>query len=165
MRALLQVEPGNRQAQVSFPPTLTISQSCPYDKELEALVSKKLEKDGMVGMAVAGGAALAVGGRDLLKTRLSKPQIFKFFTSSSFEDWNNFLTWCYRSSRIGVSLCWEAGNEKVRRRRQRGKICKNSRCHWLGNIKKSSRDLKWYKLTGGWLKPFHLMRIGCESLI
>jgi len=39
------VEPGNRQAQ-----------------ELEALVSKKLEKDGMVGMAVAGGAALAVGG-------------------------------------------------------------------------------------------------------
>jgi len=45
VRALLQVEPGNRQAQ-----------------ELEALVSKKLEKDGMVGMAVAGGAALAVGG-------------------------------------------------------------------------------------------------------
>lgn len=36
-----------------------------YDKELEALVSKKLEKDGMVGMAVAGGAALAVGGQDL----------------------------------------------------------------------------------------------------
>ena len=35
-----------------------------YDKELEALVSKKLEKDGMVGMAVAGGAALAVGGQD-----------------------------------------------------------------------------------------------------
>ena len=59
------MEPGNRQAQVSFPPTLTISQSCPYDKELEALVSKKLEKDGMVGMAVAGGAALAVGGQDL----------------------------------------------------------------------------------------------------
>ena len=59
------MEPGNRQAQVSFPPILTISQSCPYDKELEALVSKKLEKDGMVGMAVAGGAALAVGGQDL----------------------------------------------------------------------------------------------------
>ena len=36
-----------------------------YDKELEALVSKKLEKDGMVGMAVAGGAALAVGGQTL----------------------------------------------------------------------------------------------------
>merc|ERR1712211_32225 len=45
VRALLQVEPGNRQAQ-----------------ELEALVSKRLEKDGMVGMAVAGGAALALGG-------------------------------------------------------------------------------------------------------
>lgn len=41
------------------------SSSRPYDKELEALVSKKLEKDGMVGMAVAGGAALAVGGQDL----------------------------------------------------------------------------------------------------
>ena len=27
------------------------------------MVSKKLEKDGMVGMAVAGGAALAVGGQ------------------------------------------------------------------------------------------------------
>jgi len=45
VRALLQVEPGNRQAQ-----------------ELESLVSKRLEKDGMVGMAVAGGAALAFGG-------------------------------------------------------------------------------------------------------
>merc|ERR1712080_746508 len=44
-RALLQVEPGNRQAM-----------------ELEAAVSKKLEKDGMVGMAVAGGTALAFGG-------------------------------------------------------------------------------------------------------
>ena len=32
-------------------------------KELEALVSKRLEKDGMVGMAVAGGAALALGGQ------------------------------------------------------------------------------------------------------
>ena len=29
------------------------------------MVSKKLEKDGMVGMAVAGGAALAVGGSHL----------------------------------------------------------------------------------------------------
>ena len=37
---------------------------CSHDKELEALVSKKLEKDGMVGMAVAGGAALAVGGKN-----------------------------------------------------------------------------------------------------
>ena len=50
-----------------------------YDKELEALVSKKLEKDGMVGMAVAGGAALAVGGRDL-----SKPdyQSYRFLSFS-----------------------------------------------------------------------------------
>jgi len=45
VRALLQVEPGNRQAQ-----------------DLEALIKKRLEKDGMVGMAVAGGAALAFGG-------------------------------------------------------------------------------------------------------
>merc|ERR1711971_1121710 len=45
VRALLQVEPGNRQAQ-----------------ELEAIVSRRLEKDGMVGMAVAGGAAVALGG-------------------------------------------------------------------------------------------------------
>jgi len=54
------VEPGNRQAQVSLLFFLiALSPTC---KELEALVSKKLEKDGMVGMAVAGGAALAVGG-------------------------------------------------------------------------------------------------------
>jgi len=45
VRALLQVEPGNRQAQ-----------------ELESIVTKRLEHDGMVGMAVAGGAALAFGG-------------------------------------------------------------------------------------------------------
>jgi len=45
IRALLQVEPGNRQAQ-----------------ELEVIASKRLEKDGMVGMAVAGGAAVAFGG-------------------------------------------------------------------------------------------------------
>ena len=38
---------------------IALSPTC---KELESLVSKKLEKDGMVGMAVAGGAALAVGG-------------------------------------------------------------------------------------------------------
>jgi len=65
VRALLQVEPGNRQAQ-----------------ELEALVSKKLEKDGMVGMAVAGGACSC----------------------------------SWRPSRIRASLCWETGNEKVRRK-------------------------------------------------
>eukprot|EP00088_Acartia_fossae_P021588 TRINITY_DN22990_c0_g1_i1.p1 TRINITY_DN22990_c0_g1~~TRINITY_DN22990_c0_g1_i1.p1 ORF type:complete len:168 (-),score=44.60 TRINITY_DN22990_c0_g1_i1:102-566(-) len=44
-RALLQVEPGNRQAQ-----------------ELEEMVNKKLKHDGMVGMAVAGGTAVAFGG-------------------------------------------------------------------------------------------------------
>ena len=41
----VQVEPGNLQAQ-----------------ELEKMISKKLEHDGMVGMAVAGGTALAFGG-------------------------------------------------------------------------------------------------------
>jgi len=45
VRALLQVEPGNRQAQ-----------------ELEAMIKSRLEKDGMLGMAVVGGAALAFGG-------------------------------------------------------------------------------------------------------
>jgi len=46
IRALLQVEPGNRQAQ-----------------ELENLVTKRMEHEGLVGMAVTGGAAaLVVGG-------------------------------------------------------------------------------------------------------
>ena len=45
IRALLSVEPGNRQAQ-----------------ELEVMVSKRLEKDGLVGVAVAGGTAVALGG-------------------------------------------------------------------------------------------------------
>jgi len=45
VRALLQVEPGNRQAQ-----------------DLEHMIVRRLEKDGMVGMAVVGGAALAFGG-------------------------------------------------------------------------------------------------------
>jgi len=46
IRALLQVEPGNRQAQ-----------------ELESLVTGRMEHEGLVGMAVAGGtAALVVGG-------------------------------------------------------------------------------------------------------
>ena len=31
-------------------------------QELEAIVTKRLEKDGMIGMAVAGGAAVALGG-------------------------------------------------------------------------------------------------------
>merc|ERR1719348_1827056 len=45
VRALLQVEPSNRQAQ-----------------ELEKLIEKRLRRDGMTGMAVAGGAAIAFGG-------------------------------------------------------------------------------------------------------
>ena len=65
------MEPGNRQAQVPFNFFLFIF--LPFvlfdvqfsGQELEALVSKRLEKDGMVGMAVAGGAALAVGGQML----------------------------------------------------------------------------------------------------
>ena len=62
------MEPGNRQAQVSFNFFLFIFLPIVFfdfqfsGQELEALVSKRLEKDGMVGMAVAGGAALAVGG-------------------------------------------------------------------------------------------------------
>ena len=66
------MEPGNRQAQVPFNFLLFIFLSIVFfdvqfsDQELEALVSKRLEKDGMVGMAVAGGAALAVGGIDYI---------------------------------------------------------------------------------------------------
>lgn len=44
IRALLQVEPGNRQAQ-----------------DLELIVKKKMEKEGMIGMAIAGGAVLGFG--------------------------------------------------------------------------------------------------------
>jgi fission 1 protein len=46
IRGLLQVEPGNRQAQ-----------------ELEAIIQKKMEKEGLIGMAVVGGATLALGGK------------------------------------------------------------------------------------------------------
>ena len=60
MRALLQVEPGNRQAQ-----------------ELEAIVTKKLEKDGMIGMAVAGGTAVALGGLVGLGLALAGRQMMK----------------------------------------------------------------------------------------
>merc|ERR1711878_261227 len=41
VRALLQVQPGNRQAQ-----------------DLEAVVTKRMEKDGLKGMAIVGGATL-----------------------------------------------------------------------------------------------------------
>ena len=74
VRALLQVEPGNRQAQVRcgifhwsrqkrFKKTKRMNRwTIVFQKELEAIVSRRLEKDGMVGMAVAGGAAVALGG-------------------------------------------------------------------------------------------------------
>ena len=60
VRAVLQVEPGNRQAQ-----------------ELEAIVTKKLEKDGMIGMAVAGGATLALGGLVGLGLAMAGRQMMK----------------------------------------------------------------------------------------
>ena len=60
IRALLQVEPGNRQAQ-----------------ELEVIVTKKLEKDGMIGMAVAGGTAVALGGLVGLGLALAGRQMMK----------------------------------------------------------------------------------------
>ena len=41
------------------------------------MVSKKLEKDGMVGMAVAGGAALAVGGQKFIRS--FKAKLFLFY--------------------------------------------------------------------------------------
>ena len=60
IRALLQVEPGNRQAQ-----------------ELEVIVTKRLEKDGMIGMAVAGGTAVALGGLVGLGIALAGRQMMK----------------------------------------------------------------------------------------
>ena len=55
VRGLLQVEPGNRQAQ-----------------ELEQIIKKKMEKEGLVGMAVVGGATLALGGLVGLGIALAK---------------------------------------------------------------------------------------------
>merc|ERR1712077_13918 len=46
VRGLLQVEPGNRQAQ-----------------DLENSIKSKMEKEGLIGMAVVGGATLALGGQ------------------------------------------------------------------------------------------------------
>ena len=51
----LQVEPGNRQAQ-----------------DLEVVIKKKMEKEGLIGMAVVGGAALAFGGLVGLGIALAK---------------------------------------------------------------------------------------------
>eukprot|EP00093_Oithona_nana_P004572 04572.XXX_110129_110690_1 [CDS] Oithona nana genome sequencing. len=55
VRGLLQVEPGNRQAQ-----------------ELETIIKKKMEKEGLIGMAVVGGATLALGGLVGLGIALAK---------------------------------------------------------------------------------------------
>ena len=46
-------------------------------QELEAIVTKRLEKDGMVGMAVAGGAAVALGGLVGLGLALAGRQMMK----------------------------------------------------------------------------------------
>jgi len=55
LRALLQVEPGNRQAQ-----------------DLETIIKKRMEKEGLIGMAVVGGATLALGGLVGLGIALAK---------------------------------------------------------------------------------------------
>ena len=55
VRGLLQVEPGNRQAQ-----------------ELEQIIKKKMEKEGLIGMVVVGGATLALGGLVGLGIALAK---------------------------------------------------------------------------------------------
>ena len=69
IRALLQLEPGNRQAQASTFLILSffllskiitscILIKCPCKQELESLVTKRMEFEGMVGMAVTGGAIM-----------------------------------------------------------------------------------------------------------
>ena len=55
IRGLLQVEPGNRQAQ-----------------DLENIIKSKMEKEGLIGMAVVGGATLALGGLVGLGIALAK---------------------------------------------------------------------------------------------
>ncbi|PSN42819.1 Mitochondrial fission 1 protein [Blattella germanica] len=45
VRAFLQIEPGNQQVQ-----------------NLETLIKKRMEKEGLLGMAMAGGVVLAIGG-------------------------------------------------------------------------------------------------------
>ena len=46
-------------------------------QEFEVIASKRLEKDGMVGMAVAGGAAVAFGGLVGLGLALAGRQMMK----------------------------------------------------------------------------------------
>ncbi|XP_068084750.1 mitochondrial fission 1 protein-like isoform X1 [Anabrus simplex] len=55
VRAFLQIEPSNQQVQ-----------------NLETLIKKKMEKEGLLGMALAGGAVLAIGGLVGLGLALSK---------------------------------------------------------------------------------------------
>ncbi|XP_041356046.1 mitochondrial fission 1 protein-like [Gigantopelta aegis] len=45
VKAVLKIEPENRQA-----------------KELETYIKKKMQKEGLMGMAIVGGAAVALGG-------------------------------------------------------------------------------------------------------
>ena len=46
-------------------------------QELEAIVTKRLEKDGMIGMAVAGGAVVAMGGLVGLGLAMAGRQMMK----------------------------------------------------------------------------------------
>ncbi|KAJ9577023.1 hypothetical protein L9F63_006406 [Diploptera punctata] len=55
VRAFLQIEPGNQQVQ-----------------NLETLIKKRMEKEGLLGMAMAGGVVLAIGGLVGLGLALSK---------------------------------------------------------------------------------------------
>nr|QBH73495.1 hypothetical protein [Orthoderella ornata] len=55
VRAFLQIEPGNQQVQT-----------------LETLIKKRMEKEGLIGMAVAGGVVLALGGLVGLGLALTK---------------------------------------------------------------------------------------------
>nr|CAD7431235.1 unnamed protein product [Timema monikensis] len=55
VRAFLQIEPGNQQVHA-----------------LETIIRKRMEKEGLMGMAVVGGVALAIGGLVGLGIALSK---------------------------------------------------------------------------------------------
>ncbi|GLG96013.1 hypothetical protein R5R35_013413 [Gryllus longicercus] len=55
VRAFLQIEPGNQQVQ-----------------HLETLIKKRMEKEGLIGIAMAGGAVLAIGGLVGLGLALAK---------------------------------------------------------------------------------------------
>uniref|UniRef100_K1RAT2 Mitochondrial fission 1 protein n=1 Tax=Magallana gigas TaxID=29159 RepID=K1RAT2_MAGGI len=55
VKALLKIEPGNHQA-----------------LQLEKFINKKMTKEGIMGMAIVGGAALALGGLVSLGIALAK---------------------------------------------------------------------------------------------